>query len=565
MFQVIVQTKPGKQERYRIEDTVCTIGSSKHNNVYIKSRKVAKVHAVIELDNAGLRIDDQGSMSGTWINRERVVSFGPLTEEDEIVIGEYRLWVRELGTAIKAKPETGNQVNLNSTKAASVTPLATPQAQLSSAEVANKDLLLEWRRHVHDRILEQMDIRRKDLHSMSDDQVRIETEALIDEILSALDNQIPKELDRAALRKDVLNEAIGLGPLEKLLEDDDVTEIMVNSSSQIFVEKKGNLTLSDSIFTSDHAVLSVIERIIAPLGRRIDESSPMVDARLKDGSRVNAIIPPLALKGPCITIRKFAKERLHAKDLVNFGSISPQMVEFLELCIVKKRNVVVSGGTGSGKTTLLNVLSNFIPSEERIVTAEDAAELQLNQPNLVSLESRPPNLEGKGQIAIRDLVKNALRMRPDRIVVGECRGGEALDMLQAMNTGHDGSLTTAHANSPRDILSRLEVMVMMSGMDLPITAIREQIASAVNLIVQQTRFPCGSRKVTYVTEVVGMESGVIQLQDIFRYRQDGVDDNGKVVGDFEACGFIPQFYEDLKKIGVDVDLSIFSKNSHEAA
>ena len=567
MFQVIVQTKPGKQERYRIEDTVCTIGSSKHNNIYIKSRKIGKVHAVIELDKAGLRIDDQGSMSGTWVNRERVVSFGPLTEEDEIVVGEYRLWVRELSAS---KKETTAEVAKTPPSVSSVTPLATAKTKSSSidtgsTEPGNNDLQLQWRRHVHDRILEQMDIRRKDLHSMSDDQVRIETETLIDEILSSLDNQIPKELNRAALRKDVLNEAIGLGPLEKLLDDDDVSEIMVNSASQIFVEKKGNLTLSDSIFTSDHAVLSVIERIIAPLGRRIDESSPMVDARLKDGSRVNAIIPPLALKGPCITIRKFAKERLHASDLVNFGSISPEMVEFLELCIVKKRNVVVSGGTGSGKTTLLNVLSNFIPPDERIVTAEDAAELQLIQPNLVSLESRPPNLEGKGQIAIRDLVKNALRMRPDRIVVGECRGGEALDMLQAMNTGHDGSLTTAHANSPRDILSRLEVMVMMSGMDLPITAIREQIASAVNLIVQQTRFPCGSRKVTYVTEIVGMESGIIQLQDIFRYRQDGVDENGKVVGEFEACGFIPQFYEDLKKIGVEVDLSIFSKNSHEAA
>ena len=334
---------------------------------------------------------------------------------------------------------------------------------------------------------------------------------------------------------------------------------MVNSSSQIFVEQAGKLTLSDCTFTNDQSVLAVIERIITPLGRRIDESSPLVDARLKDGSRVNAIIPPLALKGPCITIRKFAKDRLEFHDLQNFGSISPAMVEFLQVCVERRRNIVVSGGTGSGKTTLLNVLSNLIPNSERIVTCEDAAELQLNQPNLVSLESRPPNIEGRGAIEIRDLVKNALRMRPDRIVVGECRGGEALDMLQAMNTGHDGSLTTAHANSPRDILSRLEVMVLMAGMDLPITAIREQLASAVNLIVQQTRFPCGSRKVTHITEVVGMESGVVQLQDIFVFKQLGIDENGKVRGRFEACGFIPGYYEQLKEIGIDVDLSIFQK------
>jgi pilus assembly protein CpaF len=301
----------------------------------------------------------------------------------------------------------------------------------------------------------------------------------------------------------------------------------------------------------------VIERIVAPIGRRIDESSPLVDARLKDGSRVNAIIPPLALKGPSITIRKFKREKLHIGDLVKYKSVTPQMGEFLEMCVISRRNIVISGGTGSGKTTLLNVVSNFIPEDERIVTVEDAAELQLSQDHWIQLESRPPNLEGKGQITIRDLVKNCLRMRPDRIVVGECRSGEALDMLQAMNTGHDGSLTTLHANTPRDALSRLETLVLMSGMELPIKAIRDQIASAVHMIVQQTRFGDGSRKVTAITEVAGMEVDVITLQDIFYFKQEGFDKEGKVKGRFVATGFVPKFYEELQRRGIPVDMNIF--------
>ena len=302
-------------------------------------------------------------------------------------------------------------------------------------------------------------------------------------------------------------------------------------------------------FSSDQTVYAVIERIITPLGRRIDESSPIVDARLKDGSRVNAIIPPLAVKGPSLTIRKFPKRRLTFADLVSAESVDQSMVDFLRVCVEMRKNIIVSGGTGSGKTTLLNVLSNFIPEQERIVTIEDAAELRLVQPNLVSLESRPPNLEGKGEVHIRDLVKNALRMRPDRIVVGECRGGEAIDMLQAMNTGHDGSLTTIHANNPRDVISRLEVLVLMAGMDLPVAAIREQVASAVHLIIQQSRYPCGSRKVTKITEVVGVESGTVQLQDIFLFQQEGLDKRGMVTGRFKATGFIPTFYEDLRRTG----------------
>ncbi|HKJ63988.1 MAG TPA: CpaF family protein, partial [Desulfopila sp.] len=308
----------------------------------------------------------------------------------------------------------------------------------------------------------------------------------------------------------------------------------------------------------NNAVLSVIERIVSPLGRRIDESSPMVDGRLKDGSRVNAIIPPLAFKGPCLTIRKFSKQRLTTQNLVDYGSISPGIVRFLEVAVENRKNIIISGGTGSGKTTFLNVLSSFIPHDERIVTVEDSAELRLNQPHVVTLEARPANMEGRGAVSIRDLVKNCLRMRPDRIVVGECRGGEALDMLQAMNTGHDGSLTTVHANSPRDLVSRLGVMVMMAGMELPEKAILEQIASAVHVVVQQSRFSDGTRKITHVTEITGIESGVVQMQDIFVYKQTGVDEEKRVVGYFKATGRVPEFYEELEQCGIAVDMNLFN-------
>ena len=306
-------------------------------------------------------------------------------------------------------------------------------------------------------------------------------------------------------------------------------------------------------------MLSAIERIVAPLGRRIDESSPMVDARLADGSRVNAIIPPLSLIGPSITIRKFSKTPLQAKDLVNFGSISPEMVKFLSVCVAVRKNIIISGGTGSGKTTLLNVLSSFLPNRERIVTIEDAAELQLHQEHIVRLEARPPNIEGRGEVTIRDLVRNSLRMRPDRIVVGECRGGEALDMLQAMNTGHDGSLTTIHANSPRDALARLETLVLMAGFDLPLRAIREQVASAINIIVQITRERDGSRKVVNISEIVKMEGDIITMQDLFVFRHTGWDSNNRITGVFEPTGSIPTFMEDIQRAKLDLDVSLFSK------
>lgn len=358
--------------------------------------------------------------------------------------------------------------------------------------------------------------------------------------------------ERFQLIDDICDELLGLGPLEPLLKDEKITEIMINGAQDIFVEQKGHLMLTDTHFHDEAHLMSIIERILTPLGRRVDESSPLVDARLADGSRVNIIIPPLALNGATVTIRKFSKKALSVKDLISFGTLSESMARFLEACVKARLNILVSGGTGSGKTTTLNILSSFIPETERIVTIEDAAELRLQQRHVVTLESRPANLEGKGAITIRDLVRNALRMRPDRIIVGECRAGEALDMLQAMNTGHDGSLTTAHANTPRDVLARLETMVLMSGMELPIRAIRTQVSSAIDLILQQSRIRDGSRKITYITEVQGMEGDTIVLQDMFRYVQDYIDENGKSVGHYEGSGLQPQFMDKFIMNGVEM-------------
>jgi pilus assembly protein CpaF len=438
-------------------------------------------------------------------------------------------------------------------------PKAKPKAPPAHGGSESEDAYSAALAEVHRRLVASLDLRRLDVESMADEELRERTNGAISEIVDSMEaaGELPAGLDMDRLVNDVLNEALGLGPLTALLEDESVTEIMVNSHHQIYIERKGRLELSDTSFSSDQAVLGVIERIVAPLGRRIDESSPMVDARLKDGSRVNAVIPPVALRGPTITIRKFTREPLAVDDLVGFGTLNAAMAQFLEIAVVSRKNIVISGGTGSGKTTTLNVLSSFIPETERIVTIEDAAELKLGQDHIVALESRPPNIEGKGAIAIRDLVRNALRMRPDRIVVGECRGGEALDMLQAMNTGHDGSLTTLHANAPRDCLSRLETMVLMSGMELPMRAIRDQISSAIDIVVQQSRFPDGSRRITHISEITGMEVDVITMQDIFVFEQSGYDEHGKVVGIHKPTGFVPKFYEELKHRGIKADFSIF--------
>lgn len=379
------------------------------------------------------------------------------------------------------------------------------------------------------------------------------------DVFGRLKANVPDSI-RKQITQEVMDEVLGYGPIQPLLNDPDVSEVMVNGPKKVYVEKKGKLIKTGVTFENDAHVIRVIERIVLPLGRRIDADSPSVDARLPDGSRVNAIVPPVALDGPTITIRKFRRDKLSMQQLVEFGSITPQMAEFLKACVISRLNIVISGGTGSGKTTLLNVLSGLIPEDERIVTIEDAAELQLQQDHIVRLETKPANLEGKGQVTIRDLVRNALRMRPDRVVVGECRGGETLDMLQAMNTGHDGSLTTLHANTPRDALSRLETMVLMAGMDLPIKVIRQQVSAAIDLIVQQTRLKDGSRKVTAISEVAGMEGDTIVLTDIFRFEQTGQTPEGKIIGQLKPTGIRPLFTPRLENAGFKLPPEVFGAN-----
>jgi len=374
--------------------------------------------------------------------------------------------------------------------------------------------------------------------------------------------KLPQDV-RNMIFKEVLNELLGYGPIQPLLSDPEVTEVMVNGPKSVYVEKKGQLIKSSVVFDDDNHVLQIIDRIILPLGRRVDSDSPTVDARLPDGSRVNAVVPPVAIDGPSITIRKFSKEKLGINALIDFGSITEKMAEFLRACVLAHLNIIISGGTGSGKTTLLNVLSSFIQEEERIVTIEDAAELQLQQDHVLRLETKVANVDGRGAVTIRDLVRNSLRMRPDRIVVGEVRGGEALDMLQAMNTGHDGSLTTVHANAPRDALARLETLVLMAGMDLPLKVVRQQIASAVDLIVQQSRLTDGSRKVTAVTEVAGMEGDTVVLTDIFKFEQTGVSPEGKVVGALKPSGIRPLFSPRLEAAGFKLGADVFGANVSE--
>jgi len=583
MFEFYFQSGKARRKLHKVQGNHCSLGSARGNDLVIDQRGVAKRHLEILETGGDVFVHDLGSTSGTWVNRERVRKYGPLTNLDEIVVGEVHINLHRIESIGGAQVITRNAQSAVTTQIPSSHSIdqeieevrsakddapkeSVPNAEMTfpspseTSKVADEEMAY-WSKVLHDQLLNDMDLQRKDISRMSDQQLQAETGVLIDNALNRLSSQIPQTVDLTELRVNVLNEAVGLGPLEGFLADDLVTEIMVNNHREIYVEKAGRLERSLVSFSSNEAVYAVIERIITPIGRRIDESSPIVDARLKDGSRVNAVIPPLALKGPSLTIRKFPKQRLSFDDLVVAGSVNKSIVDFLQICVQMRKNIVVSGGTGSGKTTLLNVLSNFIPARDRVVTIEDAAELKLVQPNLVSLESRPSNLEGRGAITIRELVKNALRMRPDRIVVGECRGGEAIDMLQAMNTGHDGSLTTIHANNPRDVISRLEVLVLMAGIDLPVSAIREQIASAVNLIIQQTRFPCGSRKITRVTEVVGMESGTIQLQDIFIFKQTGRDANSNIIGNFQPTGFIPSFYETLSELGHNNDVSLFDRGS----
>jgi len=421
--------------------------------------------------------------------------------------------------------------------------------------------IIALKNRLHKNLLNELDLKTVDTKSeQKQKELKETTKTILERLLAQEQTQIPLTRDqRTQIINEMLDEVLGLGPLEIFLRDPSVTEIMVVNKDKIYIEQGGKLKLTHAKFNSDEQLMSIIERIVSPIGRRVDESSPLCDARLKDGSRVNIVIPPLALDGPSITIRKFSEKKLTPADLIKFGALTEEMVEFLRICVLLRKNIIISGGTGSGKTTLLNILSSFIPEDERIVTIEDSAELKLQQVHVVRLESRPANIEGEGEIPIRKLVINALRMRPDRIVVGECRGGEALDMLQAMNTGHNGSLTTVHANSPRDALSRIETMVLMAGMELPVRAIREQIKSAINIIVQQTRFSDGSRKVISITEVTGMEIDTITTQDIFKYTQTGISSDGKILGNFEPTGTVPSFIDEIKAKGISLNMKIFQK------
>ncbi|WP_405119348.1 ATPase, T2SS/T4P/T4SS family [Pseudomonas leptonychotis] len=541
MFEIEITYKDGKPvDKLTCTSASCELGKARTGLVRLRGWTVAPIHARIEQSLAGLFVEDVSRGYEVRVNDKPISRHGPLAPEDAIAIGGYLIRVHA-----QTLPVSDDM----------------PEVVLApdTPEINNDSHLayMEWSQFIQAELFRALDLRRMNLDSMGPDEVRVILSELIDGLIEPVLSRLPASVKTEVLRKIVLDEAVGLGPLEDLLADRSVSEIMVNAHDDIYVERSGRLEKTPINFSSNSAVLSIIERIISPLGRRIDESSPMVDARLKDGSRVNAIIPPLALRGPCLTIRKFSEKKLTTDDLLTYGSINEPMVEFLRTAVEQRMNIVVSGGTGSGKTTLLNILSNFIPIEERVVTIEDAAELKLVQPHVVSLEARPSNMEGKGQVTIRDLVRNCLRMRPDRIVVGECRGGEALDMLQAMNTGHDGSLTTGHANTPRDMMRRLEVMVLMAGMDLPVQAIREQIASAVQIVVQQTRFGDGSRRITSITEITGMEQSTILLNEIFNYQQQGFDENGRVKGFYQATGQVPEFYEALSSRGINVNMDIF--------
>lgn len=531
-----------------------TIGRGESCVIKLRNPEVSENHAVLHITDSGVAIEDLNSSNGTWVFGGRISGKATLSAGSEVGIGPYVIRITET-PAKQHLPDPQPSAPAYTEQQGRREESAEPSAK-SESPVQN-DARRQIKNQIHRELVQRLDLKRLSVSRASGDELTGKAKEVLNAIISEVRTKLPPGIDPRELATEIYNEAIRLGPLEEFLADDSITEIMVNGPDKVFVEKKGKLVLTDKTFMDDASVLAIIERIVSPIGRRIDESQPYVDARLSDGSRVNAIIAPLSLIGPCITIRKFSKIPLRAEDFVRFGTWTADMAKFLEVCVRMRKNIIVAGGTGSGKTTLLNVLSSFIPPDERIVTIEDAAELRLNQPHLVRLEARPPNIEGKGAITIRDLVRNALRMRPDRIIVGECRSGEALDMLQAMNTGHDGSLTTVHANSPRDVISRLETMVLMSGMELPSRAIREQISSAVDLIVHESRFSDGSRRITAITEVLGLEGTQTVMQDIFVFKQTGVDENGKVLGYLAPTGSVPSFFEQIKSRGLDLNPVIF--------
>ena len=540
--------RPGHAaQTHVIEHGTYPMGAEQGNKIIIPDSAVEPRHAILIVRPDGFYVEDLNSKAGTFLNDAPVRDRAAFRVGDTIRVGNCCLILR-LSDQTAPPPA-----------AAALPPLpvnlAPSQDNALDQQLHTEKSLIK--KQIHTELLERLDIKRLTAAHIKEADLHERTLQAIEQIVQEVRKRLPAWIDPAALTKEIFDESVGLGPLEDLLADPDVTEIMVNRNDQVYVEKNGKLEMSDRVFMDDSSVLAIIERIVAPIGRRIDESQPYVDARLKDGSRVNAIIPPLALNGPCLTIRKFSKNVLTMPELIRIGTLTPEMADFLRVCVQLRKNIVISGGTGSGKTTFLNVVGSFLPDTDRIVTIEDSAELRLPQTHVVRLESRPPNMEGRGAVAIRDLLRNALRMRPDRIVIGECRGGEALDMLQAMNTGHDGSITTAHANSPRDVIARLETMSLMSGIELPARAIREQIASAIHLVVQTTRLSDGTRKVTRITEISGLEGERITMQDLFTFTQTGLDQKGKVIGRFEATGSVPTFIEEIKTRGLSLAMSIF--------
>lgn len=544
------------------------IGRGPSCDITLDDPSISELHAKLILTPTEAWIEDLGSSNGTAVNSLPIAAVTALSPNDILSLGGTLIRVAPRQPAPpSAPPQRTSRPSVPTQPPSAASTAAAPQqpcrpmppdaaASRSTRETAVRRQVKE---QIHAELIKRLDLKRLATSSVSQDELSRRVRETLTAILAEVTarHALPDGLDPDALLEDIFNEAIRLGPIECFLADDTVTEIMINGPESVYVERHGRLELTDRTFMDAASILAIIERIVAPLGRRIDESQPYVDARLADGSRVNAIIPPLSLTGPCITIRKFAKRTMTRDDFVRLGTWTDSMADFLSVCVRLRKNIIVAGGTGSGKTTLLNVLSAFIPEHERILTIEDAAELRLSQPHVVRLEARPPNIEGKGAVTIRDLVRNALRMRPDRIIVGECRGGEALDMLQAMNTGHDGSLTTVHANSPRDVISRLETMVLMSGVELPSRAIREQIASAVDIIVQEARLSDGSRRIVAISEVMGMEGPQIVMQDLFLFRQSGLGADGRILGSLQPTGAMPSFFDTLASSGILLDPSIF--------
>lgn len=536
------------------ESSPLIIGRSESSQLVIPDKKVSRKHALLTGNGEAFFIEDQGSHAGTRVNTLPIEGRRQLQNGDMISLGETQIQVL-LDQKKPSDPAPFKKEVASTENKEHFLPIYPIQEDLT--EIYNEKLLTLSGKFQNN-ILERLNLDASASKEMSSSAMRPKVEAIVDQVLLEKRHEIPPAVPLPQFRQILLDDLIGLGPLSPLLRDKDISEIMINGPENIFVESKGLSYRSASKFQSETHLQAIIQRIVEPLGRHIDAASPMVDARLEDGSRVNAVIPPLALDGSLVTIRKFPDKKLSDDDLVKFGSLSRPMALFLREAVRAGKNILVAGGTGSGKTTLLNILSQFIPEKERVITVEDSAELKLSHENLCRLEARPANIEGQGRVTIRDLVINTLRMRPDRIVVGECRGPEALDMLQAMNTGHDGSMTTCHANTPRDALSRLENMVMMAGFELPSSAIRDQIASAIHLIVQQLRLVDGSRKIVKISEVTGKEGNTILLQDIFTFEQEGFDENFHVKGYHTATGNIPKFIDELRQAGdLELDMSVF--------